>query len=209
MRRRNVKEENVKEGYLLGNIDCMAANWAAIESIEAIFCVSNLFKVTGLLFVNEPVPVINGKLLFVLLAAFDDDSFESLSQSSLKRRKRNILFFFFWFSAEVSNKFWVKLTFCMWSVSDPVGPDSATNSPLAFTVSSLPLTQKWHLSFGFQSMGSGGGGDGVNGFDDVKVFVVLFLLLLRAIVMLLLLLLLWLAIWSDAELLAICDAKFL
>lgn len=48
----------------------------------------------------------------------------------------------------------------MWSVSDPVGPDSATNSPLAFTVSNLPLTQKWHLSFGFQSMGSGGGGDG-------------------------------------------------
>lgn len=47
----------------------------------------------------------------------------------------------------------------MWSDSDPVGPDSATSSPLAFTVSNLPLTQKLHLSFGFQSMGSGGGGD--------------------------------------------------
>lgn len=54
-----------------------------------------------------------------------------------------------------------KLTLFTWSVSDPFGPDSATSSPLEFTVSNLPLMQKLHLSFGFQSMGSGGGGDNV------------------------------------------------
>lgn len=70
----------------------MAANRAATESIEAIFCVSNLFKVVGLLSVNVAAPVINGKLPFVLTeavetATFEIDSFESLSQSSLTKKK--------------------------------------------------------------------------------------------------------------------------
>lgn len=63
----------------------MAANCAATESIEAIFCVNNLFNAMRLLSVKGPAPVINGKLPFVVAATVtDDDSFESLSQSNWK-----------------------------------------------------------------------------------------------------------------------------
>lgn len=89
-------------------------------------------------------------------------------------------------------RFLILLTLCMWSVSDPVsGPDSATNSPLEFTVSNLPLMQKLHLSSGFQSNGSGRGDVGAfnifgaaNAFCDESslkfVFVMLFLLCLKS-----------------------------
>lgn len=56
---------------------------------------------------------------------------------------------------------WLKLTVF---AAAAAAADSATNSPLAFTVSRRPLIQKLHLSDGLQSMGSGGG-------DDVLVAV--------------------------------------
>lgn len=51
---------------------------------------------------------------------------------------------------------------------DAIAVVSATNSPLAFTVSKRPLTQKLHLSDGVQSLGSGGG-DGEPELRDVAL----------------------------------------
>lgn len=112
-----------------------------------------------------------------------DDSLESVSQSSCKVLQ---------LAKQQNYRFLISLTLCMWSVSDPVsGPDSATNSPLEFTVSNLPLMQKLHLSSGFQSNGSGLGDVGAfiifgaaNSFCDESlskfVFVMLFLLCLKS-----------------------------